>query len=266
MQASNRPTVAADAPQRSYADVVAGRNLQPASVARGLHTSAPAAGWQDTFEVSRKAAEDAENSAQHAKDLLGGYADSLVPMHFLVVTGNQVRVLYGLRTCRPLDREGRRYAALIGERGGTVACPIPPKLYITKEDNQRQYQYQTFQRASKNAQSFGDIQTALAADEAVMFVPEAVAAEDGEAPQAVSVWRILPVHSRVAVLFLKGMTVRAAFTLAAELYASIPEDDKQWTEPLLEYMRVAITASNDAANSSALETEWRLVNREPRLT
>jgi hypothetical protein len=85
------------------------------------------------WEPSQKARKDTTSTSSHVKDLLGRYAESLVPLHFLTVHEGKVKVIYGWRICRPMDSEGRRYAALMNDRSGGTGCLIPPKLVITKD-------------------------------------------------------------------------------------------------------------------------------------
>ena len=261
MHASNRPTApAADgAGPRTYADVVAGRGLRPHEVGKALYEAAKEQSWQDTWECSRKAKEDVDNSATHVKALLGVYGDALLPRYFLLVNDGKVRVLYGLRACRQMDADGRRYAGLIGERTGGGGCVIPPKLFVTREGGAgRQYQYQTFQRAAANAPTISAIQDMLSADGSVQFVPVATANADGQGPESVSVWRVFPVHAKVAALFMRELPVREAFLLAVDLYRSLPDEARDGSEPLLEFMRVAITEGGPGV--SALETPWSRVD------
>ena len=262
MNPSNRPTVeapAAGAPPRTYADVVAGRNLKRHEVAYAWTQAEPEVEVGEMWGPTVAAKLDTVNTQAHVKELVGRYGDSLVPLQFLTIHETKVKVLYGWRVCRPMDAEGRRFAALLNDRNGNADCLIPPKLVITREGAvDRQYQYQTFQRTSANAKSIDDIVAALAANEDWQLVPAAEQEEGGPAPEVVNVWRVLPVHPKVAALFTRGLSIRDAISVAKDLYSSLPESARDRCEGLLEYLRVAATIGTE--NRSALEAPWVIMD------
>ena len=51
-----------------------------------------------------------------------------------MVTGGRVKVLYGLRVCRPLEASGRIYAGLMGDRACHAwGLQLPPKFFMFGE-------------------------------------------------------------------------------------------------------------------------------------
>ena len=102
------------------------------SVAKALYEANKNVPWQEALMVTKLAADDTDATAAHCKILLGSYADSVTPRYFLIVTGGKIQVLYGLRACRPLDAEGRRYAGLIGDRTFFGGLATHPKLFCTE--------------------------------------------------------------------------------------------------------------------------------------
>ena len=118
MRASNIPSIpapVAGVPARTYADVVAGRNLGNHEVAKALAVRESATEWATVLSVTDKAFRDTDGAAAHAKVVMGRLGDSITEAYSLVVRDAHVHVLYAWRTCRALDPEGRRYAGLIGE-------------------------------------------------------------------------------------------------------------------------------------------------------
>ena len=259
MRASNIPSIpapVAGAPTRTYADVVAGRNLANHEVAKALAMRERDTEWSTVLSVSDRAFRDTDGSAAHAKVVMGRLGDSLTEAYSLIVRDDQVHVLYAWRACRAMDPEGRRYAGLIGEGRGTEGCYIPPKLFITKPTQaERQHQYQTFQRTPAAPASMAAIQAALAADGNLALVPPAVGA-DGNGPEQLAAWKVFPVHAKVAALFLRGVSLREAVELIVSLYQTVPEADRDGLEGLIEFIRVAVTPDADLPTRSILHTEW----------
>jgi len=257
MQVSNQPhphVAPADGEPprqvRTYAEVVAGVGLHPKGVGKAWFEEGKGIDWGPALAVTQTGGDKAELNAEPAKILLGSYADSLVAPKFLAVVGGSVKVIYGLRTCRPLDPEGRRFACLMGDRsvseGGTS---LPPKLFITHpEEEQRRYQYRAIQAARVRAPSTQAIQDLLAGDAELELVD---LVEGGE---EITVSRMLPVHEKLAALFVKGMTPKEAFQLGLELLDDIPASHLSACDHLLYFLRAAITQS--AEGVSTLQVEW----------
>ena len=90
----------------SYEEVVGNLHLLPHEVGKALFESSKAAPWGQALAPTESARADMVATMAHAKELVGRYADSLTPMHFLMVESDHVRVLYGWCTCRLLDEAG----------------------------------------------------------------------------------------------------------------------------------------------------------------
>ena len=259
MNASNQPSIILDAggqpaPVPTYADIVAGRHLAGAEVGRAWWKSAESVPWSEAWKPTQADFADEENSAAHTKQLCGAAADSLVPRVFLVTTGGQVQALYGFRACRPLDPEGRRYAGLLGERIGGGAFTAQPKLYVTYEGvAERQHQHRVFQRVAAYARSAEEIENLFAGDPGLALAPQLEAPAGGGNPPQTWSRRITAVHPKIGALFVRGLAVRDAFKLGADLVRACPEELRSSAQWLLQYLRMAATQVGD---SSALNTEW----------
>ena len=70
-------------------------------------------------------------------------------------------------------------------------------------------------------------------------------------------WRILPVHPKLALLFLRGMLVLAAGKLVQELVEIIPHGDTVGVQLLVDFCRAAFTATG-ATSSQCVN--WETVN------
>jgi hypothetical protein len=66
-----------------------------------------------------------------------------------------------------------------------------------------------------------------------------------------TVWRALPVYSKTAVLFLRGIPAREALFQAFAWYQWLPIGSQERLVPLLKFMLGATTAV------SVIQTTWR---------
>ena len=239
---------------RSYDELVAEASFQPYEVGKALYLEGKDVPWAIALAVTEKAHLDEDATAAHSRLLMGSYADSLTPAYFLVITGGYVRVLYGWKPCRPLDPEGRRFAGLLSERVVSAGgAELPPKLYVTHtDDNQRQHQHRAFSRNHGRPASIGTIMAAYQADGDAVFIAQPPTV-DGVQPAQVSAWRALPVHPKVACLYLRGLPLRQAFNLTVELARSIPEPQHSLLNGLLNFMRLAVFEDGGA---SVLSNDW----------
>ena len=63
-------------------------------------------------------------------------------------------------------------------------------------------------------------------------------------------WHVMPVHPKIALLFLRGMTVLAAAKLVQEMFEHVPEDAEEQMMGLVDFIRVAVP-------------QWRRRDRQP---
>lgn len=243
----------------SYEEIFGKLGHRSNSVAAAMFTAHKDVSWAEALGVTVAYAADQDGSVAHVKVLLGTHGDSVTPRHFLVQAGDTLKVLYGLRACRPLDETGGRYAGLLGDRRGPAGgASLPPSLVITEAEN-RQHQHRSFGRAGLAAPAFGTIQSLLSDDEALEKVPVGAgvpAADGGPGGQVAvfQVWKALWVHPKVAALFMGGLSARGAVGLVAELYHSLPMEERDLAEPLIEFVRQAATVNE--AGQTPLSVQW----------
>ena len=225
MNVSNIPTVvhvtfedgaAGGPPPISYEGLLEERRVAPGSVAMSLAMTHGGVGWKDALSVTKAAVADEDASAAHVRWMVSKAADAVAPRYWLVVTGGLVNVLYGWQACRVMDVNGQRFAGLIGDWSGRVGggLRLPPKLHMTHPDVANQ-QYHAFNRAKATVGTFSMLQALFKNDGGMALAPLGAAppvvegkdAEDGTGPEATSIWKALPVHPKVAALFVGGVPV-----------------------------------------------------------
>ena len=254
MQADNIPTINAAGeglPPPTWQVLWDTLKPHPASVAKALMKEHGEVAWEVALKVSVEASEDPASTAAEQKRRLGTFADSPSPLYFLTVLDGKMQVLYGWRTCRALDQEGKTWTGLIGDRRVSASgTEILPRLF--RAGSTANDQYKVFGKVSAKPPTMADIQAAFAADNA----PALVAPLGGEG-EMVTVWGVLPVHPKVASIFMHSPTVKEAADIYTHLYQLVPEGGKAGLDPIASFVRVA-TVEEDG--SSALEKDWRRVS------
>jgi hypothetical protein len=132
---------------------------------------------------------------------------------------------------------------------GTV---IYPKMY--KSSGNLDAQAEPFIHQDVPAMEFVDVKAAFAADPAIHVVPplQPDPANPGVAAPIVSVWRALPIHPRLALLFMQGMSIRAAVSLVSRLVTVIPPEHRAQADPLVDWIRAAATSNGAAPELSEI--------------
>ncbi len=257
MQANNVPTIEAageDLPPPTWEVLWDKIKPHPASVATALSKMHGEFPWEEALKVTVDAALDPTTSAADLKRRVGTFADSPGYTYFLVVLDKKVQVLYGWRTCRALDSEGKIWAGLMGDRRISASgVEISPKLF--RVDSTEGNQYKAFSKETTQPPTMADIQAGLAAAGVELLEPaEAV---DDVAAESVSVWSALPVHPKVASLFMHSPTVKRAVEVFVSLYQVVPASARGGLDPLANFLRVSATKNGDI---SAVEGDWLRVN------
>ena len=120
---------------------------------------------------------------------------------------------------------------------------MPPKLHVTHPDKDANQQYHAFNRAKAMVGTFSTLQILFKNDGSMVLAPlgeallvvEGKDAEEGTGPEATSIWKALPVHPKVAALFMGGIPVQEALYLFKSIYAMVPDAVKTNTEGLMMY-------------------------------
>jgi hypothetical protein len=85
----------------------------------------------------------------------------------------------------------------------------------------------------------------------------AVAAGDPGNPMLTTI-RMLPVHAKVAAVFMRGVPVREAVKRVELIRLSLPHADRSSCQALMNFMRVAV--SDDGNGDVAINTSWSRVD------
>ncbi len=182
--------------------------------------------------------------------------NALAPKFYLMVMDARVHVGYGMCPCPHLTHPTTRAYWLVGDHSKlSNGIVVPPKMY--RSHGNIGVQFVNFQRTDVAAMALEDLQAAFAADGGLALAPALQPAADGTAPPQINVWKALPVHQKVACLFMAGVPVRYALATVVRLVGTIPPEQRAGAEGLVGWIRAAAT-SNGAANPvSMLESNAR---------
>ena len=225
------------------------------SVAKALATQHGETTWEAALAVTVEGSKAVLGSASEQKRRLGTWADSPSPLYFLLVLEGKVQVLYGWRVCRALDPDGKTWVGFIGDRRiSPSGVALPPKLFKAGDGGTEQYK--SFGQVVTKPMSMADAQAAYTADANLSWLDTV----EGVDAEKLTVWSVLPVHPKVASVFMHSPSVRAAVDILVTLYQIVPGDAQAGLEPLFEFLRVGTV---DDEGSSALEQKWsRVVTSE----
>ena len=180
------------------------------------------------------------------------------PCYFLTVTGFMVHVAYGVKWCGHLQAGRHNLVAMLGDWrfvGHSIKGPMMMQLPGTYQEQQELlggYTYATTGELPAIIEGLSDPN-----HQGNFVVPEDNGWADLDPTLA---WRVLPVHPKIALLFLRGMTVLAAAKLVQEMFEQVPEEAEEKMMALVNFLRVACTTTD--ADGSAVGVEWALVNQD----
>ena len=218
--------------------------LSPKSVGRGLMEDNLGVPWEEALEVSESLSPFEDETSAGSGTRMGGYGDSLKKLYFLVTTGGRVTVLYGWRPCRPLLSSGNRMAGLLGDKlispGGLTA---PPQLSAT--EGPATDQWMAFAPWTGRLRSVEELKEHFADQ------PGSKGMEAPEEGDEIKIWKTLPVHPKIAALFISGLAPSKAISLVDMLSAALPHGVN--ASVLTTYIRGACTLVGD---TPAVQTNW----------
>jgi len=236
----------------TWENLATAANLVPHEVGFALAETHKGVDWPEMLEAFR--AVDLLPANENMTNRIRFYADSLVARFFLVVADGEIKVVYGWKAAHSLAVG--RYADLMGERRMIAGMEVHPVLH--KLGGNVATQATEFGLQDVAAMSLAGIHTAFAANAAL----DLVAAVAAPVPPALLVetlaWKVLPIHPKLACLFLRGMSVRAAFHLVTQIVTACPPALQSDLDPLTDFIRVAATEAA-AGGVSALATTWQPV-------
>jgi hypothetical protein len=232
---------------------VATLDLQPHEVAYALAKDAVSVSWDDACGPFRKIT-DARNLGTDLEHVVRSHVDSLDPIYLLVVVENTVKVLYGLKPCHATSGNGKRFLGLIGEREIRAGQEVQPKLHTLGGNLSKQVDH--FANVDVAAPTLVDIEAMFQGDATLSLVAQLAAdPTTNAAAPTIPAWMALPVHPKLACLFLRGMSVRNAFFLVKKIISAFPSSLSRDLEPLVNFIRSAVTTG--AIGASSLTSGWK---------
>ena len=219
----------------------------PMSVGRALVQQYGHVGWEEALEVTDKVARQVAAGENQIRQMMGSYADSLGPVYLLVMDGGKVTVVYGFRVCRALSEAGSRYAGLLGDRRpnrGGVGVPLALVVPASMVGDQAT----AFSQVTVKSPTLEALTDALEGDETVEMVE---ALPEANAEPAIEVWKALPIHGKMAALFVGGMTPRKAIKVFEKVTEVVPEAHHGKLNGLGCFLRAAVTGTGHSVISHA---------------
>ena len=151
---------------------------------------------------------------------------------------------------RAFAASGHRSAGLIGDRRITEGGNLTLSGLWIAQGNQAD-QWEAFEKVTVRPQVFGHLEAELKEDAEIQF-----GQPDDEKPE-VSVWSALPVHQKVAALFMPGLDMRKSLQLYKGLYTAAGEENYDLLDGLCEFVwSAANRAKALGSRASALDKKW----------
>lgn len=160
------------------------------------------------------------------------------PQYYLTVKDDEVQVAYGVKWCIHTAPDTQVIAALVGDRRrvGPVFVREPIVVSLAGTNTVQTNHFGGLVRA--RAKDLNTIITELSGAGIAGTLAAAVPALEN-----VAALRMLPVHPKVALLFLRGMSVLKAAQLVQRLVAQVPILEEEGVVALVNFCRVACTAA-----------------------
>lgn len=244
-----------DDQDNSWETMVAEAGFEPGSIALALSEAHAFTPWSERLAPFSELKEY-DNYAD-STEFVRRRLDSSVPMFYLAVIGEEVKAVFGLKICHLLEASGERYVALSGEQTheiGKVVAPDLVGLFSASSEQQDEYLLPKCVLILPD----DDIKAALDADTSRTFVDPTPQGAQGQVPENIRVWPVLPVHPAIACFFIKGLPLRKAYQVIQSLKETVPQSLIQDLEPLRQFGRAALTSNGatEAERASSIQTPW----------
>ena len=226
-------------------------NLPEHSIARGLAAKYNDCSWDDVmapFDMEYHADPD------HVKRTI---AHAPAAKYVLAVNNaGSVQLIYGIRFCHVVQGQGERLLALGGERLRIAGTERPPDLLTLAGNIAGQTTH--FGIATVRAPTVETIIGALDADSDLRLVnPLAADPNNQDANPEVVARRALVIHPKLGLLFLQPQAPHKALRLIYQIQQALPGAYHDRLQPLLNFGRLAITATAAGGAVSHLQTSWQ---------
>lgn len=237
--------------------LVAAAGLEAHTAGYALSLTEAARTWVDVVRDLTRVADRADTVV--VATLISEYAASLHTTYFLTVVNGRMEVIHGLRPCFHVPGGGIRVLGLMKDRirRGT-GLEIPPKLYsLTGQPGAQGTE--GFHRVTAMAPELLAVQATFAANAALHVVPALPILDPLHPPVETRAFKTMPLHPKLACLFLPGMPIRAGVNLILALQAAVPVALRPGMDELVAFGRVAATETA-VGGVSVLTSSWRVID------
>ena len=172
---------------------------------------------------------------------------STFPKFFLTVQDDQVQVVYGVDWCLHVVPGTRVITAMIGDKwrvGQTVRYPKVVSLAGTQLVQTNHFGGVIRVKAKELDTIIDELETG--------GNNETLVAADAEL-EDITALRILPVHPKLALLFLRGMSALKAAKLVQKIFSQVATVEEEGVVALVNFVRAACTG---AGTASVAKTKW----------
>jgi hypothetical protein len=232
---------------RTWDTLVAEAKIEPHTIAHQLIQETQAVPWEEAMSPFTRFLVITKDNAYQPEAGQWLYADDMAKNYYLTVMDNKWEVVFGYRRCTPLHANGHRLAGLRGDRlliRGTVTTPGMYQLQGGMNN-----QSDLFTKNSAPACTTAEIVVAAAADPAMNW-------KDPDVGPAVHGWPMLPIHPKIAILFLHGRSLMEGFHLGVEILAMFPAERVEERELWEGQLRVGVTRTAAGVDTSVLTRGW----------
>jgi hypothetical protein len=236
--------------QRDWDTLVAEASIEPHTIAHLLLQATNATPWDETMIPFTRFLSLTNNPAYQADAGQWSYADDLGKHYFLTVMENKWEVITGYRRCTPSHANGSRLSGLRGDRRMIRGMITPPGLYT--RFGALNVQSDLFMPIDAPALATADVLVAVAADPTANWMDPDVGANAAN----IRAWPMLPIHPKIASLFLQGRSLMAGFHLGQEILSLIPVAFTNERELWERQLRMGITRTAAGTDTSVLMKAW----------
>jgi hypothetical protein len=236
--------------EKWYNDEVMGLRLGPHEVAHKLLLETQNVLFSEArlaLQVQKQEADDDMAARPRVRRTVHDTANR----YFLTVIDGMVQVVYGAKMCGHFHATDEHLTVMMGDQcqiGQTVREPKFMRLLGTMAE-----QIEIFGgKAYADTHELDEI-----IEELEHFSNDATQVEQDDALDPVVTWRVLPVHPKVAILFLRGLPVLAAAKLVQAMVAQVQPEEEDDLYLLSNFCRVACTATE---GEDGIEVAWTPVH------
>ena len=179
-----------------------------------------------------------------------------VARHFLTVIGGKFCIITSPRVCGYAPNPMERVYGFINDRTWVISEPRQPTM--VKTTGSIADQWEQFAFVEIEALEW-DATVAWAESGQGDLAPMLVAAAAGDpANPTTTTLRMLPVHAKIAALFMRGVPLREGVQRVQALRNLVPVQDQGKCKALVDFMRVAV--ADDGHGTTTINTSWTRVD------